>query len=695
MNRSKNLSIEKISKRRVLMKGKNIRKGIISVAILSLVLCLTSTGVMHAEDAETDFTPKQDQAIEENNTAADEQEKQTVSDAVEEQKQTPVSENGAVTEEEDDKQESLEPVESVGKTESSNEEKNTALTEKMQDNTVGSTLEANIGEQQDKTEKQEEKAANINRFHAAMSSHHSGNLIFQDQSDTVSSEIRKETENGKTVYTLYVTIKEGAAGDQIIDLGTKAVELFDKEIYSPGDSASYSIVIENHSGKAYKYKDNSFIVTTPNADGYNAKPDPDYKVIGFDGQELPINFLAARAYNDALVSLYGVSGTAQLSLRHLLGVYKKLETDGYNGKTYTGSEALSRFYLDFYNNKYGSDAKELYELPTDAIVDIQGGYRIANSTWVTITKAELNSLESEYGEIINKYLAVKNVSSTNVSVQLKEMEPQLSATGYTFFYRELLHVAYGDESTIKDFLSKSPKWTGNNTAIGNYMANTNGIRDVVNKYMKNNAVINANESLKTDQILGSDDGSKMVLHSAFALDGPHMGNAYMSYQFAWYNTITLEEAEEPVGNIQVNKIIDKEAVDFAQGDPIFILKAENINTKDTYYKLVRFHENSAATQSVSFHNLPIGTYRISEMMGIRYDFGDVSVTSKENCAVIDGQSVMVDLNAAVADNEKAAAVITFSNVRVNDTYLSDSDTIVNRFRVENGEVSTVTQDYLK
>ena len=41
------------------------------------------------------------------------------------------------------------------------------------------------------------------------------------------------------------------------------------------------------------------------------------------------------------------------------------------------------------------------------------------------------------------------------------------------------------------------------------------------------------------------------------------------------------------------------------------------------------------------------------------------------------------------------ADITFSNVRVNDTYLSDSDTVVNRFRVENGEVSTVTQDYLK
>lgn len=112
------------------------------------------------------------------------------------------------------------------------------------------------------------------------------------------------------------------------------------------------------------------------------------------------------------------------------------------------------------------------------------------------------------------------------------MEPQLSATGYTFFYRELLHVAYGGESTVKDFLSKSPKWTGNNTAIGNYMANTNGIRDSVNKYMRDKAVLNTNDSLKADQILGSDDGSKMVLHSAFALDGPHMGNAYMSYQFA-------------------------------------------------------------------------------------------------------------------------------------------------------------------
>lgn len=676
------------------MKGKNIRKGITSVAILSLVLCLMSTGVMHAEDDETVFTPSQDQSAEEK-TAAGEQEKQTVSDTTEEQQQTPVSENqstSAATEEEDEKQESLEPV---GKTESSIEEKDTALTEKMQDSTVGSTLEGNTGEQQDKAGKQEEKAANINRFRAAMSSSHSGDLVFQDQSDTVSSEIRKKTENGKTVYTLYVTIQEGVVGDQIIDLGTKAVELFDKEIYSPGDSASYSVVIENHSGKSYKYKDNSFIVTTPNAEGYGVKPDPNYQVIGFDGQELPIKFLAARAYNDALVKLYGVSGTAQLSLRHLLGVYKKLETDGYNGKTYTGSEALSRFYLDFYNNKYGSAAKELYELPTDAIVDIQGGYGIANSTWVTITTTELNSLESEYGEIIDKYLAVKNVSSKNVSVQLKEMEPQLSATGYTFFYRELLHVAYGGESTVKDFLSKSPKWTGNNTAIGNYMANTNGIRDSVNKYMRDNAVLNTNDSLKADQILGSDDGSKMVLHSAFALDGPHMGNAYMSYQFAWYNTITLEEAEEPVGNIQVNKTINKEAVDFAQGDPIFILKAENINTKDTYYKLVRFHENSAATQSVSFHNLPIGTYRISEMMGIRYDFGNVSVTSRENCAVIDGQSVTVDLNAAVADKEEAAADITFSNVRVNDTYLSDSDTVVNRFRVENGEVSTVTQDYLK
>ncbi|MFQ6811678.1 MAG: hypothetical protein ACLRS2_04725 [[Clostridium] innocuum] len=100
-------------------------------------------------------------------------------------------------------------------------------------------------------------------------------------------------------------------------------------------------------------------MTTPNAEGYGVKPDPNYQVIGFDGQELPIKFLAARAYNDALVKLYGVSGTAQLSLRHLLGVYKKLETDGYYGKTYTGSEALSRFYLDFYNNKYGSAAKRI------------------------------------------------------------------------------------------------------------------------------------------------------------------------------------------------------------------------------------------------------------------------------------------------------------------------------------------------
>ena len=51
------------------MKGKNIRKGITSVAILSLVLCLMSTGVMHAEDDETVFTPSQDQSAEEKTAA--------------------------------------------------------------------------------------------------------------------------------------------------------------------------------------------------------------------------------------------------------------------------------------------------------------------------------------------------------------------------------------------------------------------------------------------------------------------------------------------------------------------------------------------------------------------------------------------------------------------------------------------------
>lgn len=150
------------------------------------------------------------------------------------------------------------------------------------------------------------------------------------------------------------------------------------------------------------------------------------------------------------------------------------------------------------------------------------------------------------------------------------------------------------------------------------------------------------------------------------------------------------------GNIEVSKAIQKAEVDFTQGDPIFIIKAVETKTGAAYYRSIRFTANSSEVQTVKFENLSLGEYEISEAMGIRYQFGSVSILdAKENCAKIQGQNVMVDLNKNVADKEEVCAHIHYSNVQVNDKYLSDTDTVVNRFKVTNGEVSSVTQDYLK
>ena len=111
-------------------------------------------------------------------------------------------------------------------------------------------------------------------------------------------------ENG--VYQLTFIIQEGTDSEDItIDL-TKALDALQAyagatgaNTLQPGDTRAFQIWITSESGHTYKYKDGSFILTTPESD-----PDdiPENPAQGFDGQDLD-NEHTGPATRDAYTNL--------------------------------------------------------------------------------------------------------------------------------------------------------------------------------------------------------------------------------------------------------------------------------------------------------------------------------------------------------------------------------------------------------
>lgn len=502
-------------------------------------------------------------------------------------------------------------------------------------------------------------------------------LTFPGQSEYVDVSYTSHQENWYYTFDVTYTIREDAEGEIIIDL-SKVNEMMEKEMdwLSPGDYINFNYKIVNKSNVKYKYKDQSFVLTpseTANVEGLS-------DVIGFDGQNIPLSHTSSRMPNPAIQALYGRSSELDVTVDDLLGTLYKLENDGWNGKKYSGPNALSEFYIDYLNEHPTSDMTEkvtdLNSLPYQAVCMI---YKGKSNGIKTVNAATRDNLKEKYGNYYDKYVREEKVSY-GYKLQVVESEADIASLSYYVFHRDLLNFGFGDEM-VANMMKKKPNFMFTNYGVTHYM-------DKEAAYSEANAYF---DKLFNTKALNK--GEDVMFPAIFGLEG-EMDNAWQNYSFGWYNTITLEPAETPTGKIQVNKTIDKENTDFSLGDPIFVLKAENTETKEAFYKYVRFTEDKSNTQTVVFDNLPVGNYKVTELMGIRYDFANVSVESKDNCAKVDGQSVIVDLNASVV-NEQPSANITFSNVEVNDKYLSDTDTVVNRFKVTNGEVSSVTQDYLK
>ncbi len=334
-----------------------------------------------------------------------------------------------------------------------------------------------------------------------------------------------------------LVINEHADGDLVLVLSDSMVEAINKnyKFQYPGDAYNMKVRILNNSSHSYTYKDNSAVIATADTSGMETLDNPP---IAFDGQVLPRLFTGSRTPNTAIQKLFGVDKSSKVTVTDMLTIYEKLEEEGY-----TGSDALTKYYLDTYNELYGTQAETLSELPKKAFNDItnvpsssNGIYTVKfNGSLVSGTTVDevASNLAAKY-PMFDKYGKISNIKDSQFNLQFYEPESQISSLIYNQFYQELMCYTLGRFVTSQEAnVSKSL------APIGMYLDDSTGALSEVNDYLNN--------SVST---LDAHNGEAELIMGMY-LNGPRTGNAYQNYDFLWYAAIELEQTDT---DLTVNKV---------------------------------------------------------------------------------------------------------------------------------------------
>ena len=204
--------------------------------------------------------------------------------------------------------------------------------------------------------------------------------------------------NGKRrkEYTLTYTIPQNYNEDVVTIVPNKYID----NCTMPGDDDIFNIVIKNESVNTYSYLNNSFILSTDDYDSYsdNELGTPINNVYSFSGSKLREQLGFYRTKNSALRNLYGVKSTSSITAAMLSDseIDKVIDKNKYPN----GVLDLNKYYLDFYNNKYQTNATTLENLPDKAISELfNGNY--------TKSFKETNNevIELAYNYLYNKLIA--------------------------------------------------------------------------------------------------------------------------------------------------------------------------------------------------------------------------------------------------------------------------------------------------
>lgn len=135
----------------------------------------------------------------------------------------------------------------------------------------------------------------------------------------------------------------------------------------------------------------------------------------------------------------------------------------------------------------------------------------------------------------------------------------------------------------------------------------------------------------------------------------------------------------PLGEITVIKKIHKDDIIWAHGNPVFRFRVSGTDIKgidhsyEDYIEFTEDHlkaENGYAVGKLTFRNIPLGTYKISEHDTLRYEFQSITADTKN--VTVSGKT-----GVAVLDLDSRNAGVTFFNKIIRYDGFSHTDVIKN------------------
>lgn len=323
--------------------------------------------------------------------------------------------------------------------------------------------------------------------------------------------------NGKRrkEYTLTYTIPKNYNEDVVTIVPNKYID----NCTMPGDDDIFNIVIKNESVNTYSYLNNSFILSTDDYDSYsdNELGDPINNVYSFSGSQLREQLGFYRTKNSALRNLYGVKSTSSITAAMLSDseIDKVIDKNKYPN----GVLDLNKYYLDFYNNKYQTNATTLEDLPDKAISELFNG---------------------------------------NYTKSFKETNKEVIELAYNYLYNKLIAFTF-DQENINDDNSE-------NFSVGSYMR-------------KEASYVKAN-SLFIDKLNNMEPKANVVVTMPHVyINGKYMTNIYQNYNINFYIELKLvkktteqkNDTEEPKEKKEEN---NDESV---SNDNTTVFKVESVN----------------------------------------------------------------------------------------------------------------------
>lgn len=307
--------------------------------------------------------------------------------------------------------------------------------------------------------------------------------------------------------------------------------------FHAGDTIEVNYQITNNSKYTYNYNPNSFQVFTD--ENFNLN---NGTTTTFNGKTISKNEYFRRVYNTALESLIpNARGTKMTDT----AVSSALTKKGYNG-----INDLAKYYLDFYNQKYGTNHTRLDEfndgiiremfsdrntdpiklvemsvpsIPNKTLKQLPGKNRnekLANAGYKNIHEFIQAEYSKTCGYTITSYdnlceEAEKDFFSyagmeRDTTDFVTETNEDLLALAYDYFYNKLL--SYDLNHEVKNLT------TGNNTehySIGEYMRNPGKGDDIITE--------------KIGELLPNQ--TKSLNETLIKLDGNYTKNSYLDYQF--------------------------------------------------------------------------------------------------------------------------------------------------------------------